>query len=1133
MPSATSPRRRPRDESDGEAESLRDSQRSTPSTSGKRARTNGYESDGESPAPEVRPVNRHWNGGNNVSEDEDEDHDPNSPDHFQPGALVRVKLTNFVTYGNAEFFPGPSLNMVIGPNGTGKSSLVCAICLGLGQGPNVLGRASQIGEFVKHGLPEAQIEIELQKRPKELHNHVIRLKIIRDSNSREWYLNGRKTSLKAVQELTESFRIQVDNLCQFLPQDKVSEFAGLDPVKLLLATERAAAAPEMIKWHEALKEYRKEQKSLESGFTTDKEHLETLESRQRDLHAEVQKLQERQEIQDKVKILRNTVPFVEYRVALADHHVFKANKREAQKRYEELNASVQPLLQSITDKKEYARRINSVITQRKAALTSAEQEADRKIAEVEGLDDEITANEQKFEAERREQIGRKKEIQKAQRKVMDWQAQLNEPSLKFVAAEWNERIRGKDHEIRDIRAEVTDGEGRERELKGLARENREKKEDAEQELGRFNTQEGRQLNKLEQVSKQASDAWKWVQENQESFEKEVYGPPIISCSLKDPRYANAIESLLRKADFTAFTAQTLNDFVKLSNELHKNRKMTSITIRDAASSPQRDPPTVSTDELQKLGMEGWAINFIDGPTPVLNMLCNSQKLDKAAVTLRDMSEDHFNFVLKDGRIDKFVAGTQSCQVSRRREYGPLAFTTTTRAVNSAKIWTDQPVDTSIRRELEGKVEILEAAYAILKKEAITNKAKLVELRKRISDIEDEKQKLTKEKGELQKEHSRRAALPDKIQLEEEALATKQKASEEFRDRLKILHTQHDHAVLRKSKKALEHKELVEKIRDRHDELLEAQIRHIEAQSDIEGLTARNEGIVQQLEAEEARKNHAEQEARRVSEIAKKALVVCKAILADPEYADDAMPEFSRPPEGLTVDALELEIAAEESKLEYMQSNNPNAIRDYERRQVEVDKLKEKIDATEAKLEKLENRITKIRDRWEPRLDTLINTISEAFSHNFEQIGCAGSVSVNKDEDFNDWSIQIRVKFRPGEDLQILDAHRQSGGERSVSTIFYLMALQSMAQSPFRVVDEINQGMDPRNERMVHERMVEIACQEYTSQYFLITPKLLTGLRYDKRMKVLCIASGEHMPEDYKKLDISSIIGIRRAIMANA
>ena len=60
---------------------------------------------------------------------------------YQPGSIVRVKLANFVTYTAVEFFPGPSLNMVIGPNGTGKSTLVCAICLGLGWGPQVWSNA--------------------------------------------------------------------------------------------------------------------------------------------------------------------------------------------------------------------------------------------------------------------------------------------------------------------------------------------------------------------------------------------------------------------------------------------------------------------------------------------------------------------------------------------------------------------------------------------------------------------------------------------------------------------------------------------------------------------------------------------------------------------------------------------------------------------------------------------------------------------------------------------------------------------------------------------------------------------------------------------------------------------------------
>ena len=151
--------------------------------------------------------------------------------------------------------------------------------------------------------------------------------------------------------------------------------------------------------------------------------------------------------------------------------------------------------------------------------------------------------------------------------------------------------------------------------------------------------------------------------------------------------------------------------------------------------------------------------------------------------------------------------------------------------------------------------------------------------------------------------------------------------------------------------------------------------------------------------------------------------------------------------------------------------------------------------------------------------------------------------------------------RENEPLTILDSHRQSGGERAVSTIFYLMSLQSLTRSPFRVVDEINQGMDPRNERLAHARMVSIATgnderqfqlQEDGvasedageaggngrgdgqrgaggSQYFLITPKLLHGLRYARGMRVLCIASGEYMPKDQTCVDFRACVDIRRAI----
>jgi len=97
---------------------------------------------------------------------------------------------------------------------------------------------------------------------------------------------------------------------------------------------------------------------------------------------------------------------------------------------------------------------------------------------------------------------------------------------------------------------------------------------------------------------------------------------------------------------------------------------------------------------------------------------------------------------------------------------------------------------------------------------------------------------------------------------------------------------------------------------------------------------------------------------------------------------------------------------------------------------------------------------------------------------------------------------------------VLSAQVHSGGERSVSTIMYLMALQNMMVSPFRCVDEINQGLDERNERLVFKRIVENSTTpplDKCGQYFLITPKLLPNLTdmENEDVTIHCIFNGPY------------------------
>jgi chromosome segregation ATPase len=434
-------RRRADVEEDEDADNLRNSQRTTPSESGKRARTNGYNAS-ESPEPEISDAEGPQmpaTNGNAVRGGSAHDENNLAEGEFQPGAIIRVKLTNFVTYEAAEFFPGPNLNMVIGPNGTGKSSLVCAICLGLGWGAKHLGRAGDVGEFVKHNTMEAFIEIELQG-PKDGLNHIIKVKIIKENNAREWWLNKKKTSMKAIQDLTRSLSIQIDNLCQFLPQDKVSEFAALTPVELLHQTQRAAAPEEMQDWHSELKEHRKEQKELELRNSNDKEELEKLEARQDGLRAEVRKLEERREIEHQVAFLKMKRPFVEYRCARTEHLACKDRKTATQKRYQKLEERLQPTLENLNQRKAMRDQIGVVCKQRKQALRAAEQQADKCLSDYEAKKEEEVNIQQKRSAEVQADKHHKTEVTKQERKVLDLKNRMKEKPIEFDNVAFNDRI---------------------------------------------------------------------------------------------------------------------------------------------------------------------------------------------------------------------------------------------------------------------------------------------------------------------------------------------------------------------------------------------------------------------------------------------------------------------------------------------------------------------------------------------------------------------------------------------------------------------------------------------------------------------------------------------------------------------
>jgi len=159
-----------------------------------------------------------------------------------------------------------------------------------------------------------------------------------------------------------------------------------------------------------------------------------------------------------------------------------------------------------------------------------------------------------------------------------------------------------------------------------------------------------------------------------------------------------------------------------------------------------------------------------------------------------------------------------------------------------------------------------------------------------------------------------------------------------------------------------------------------------------------------------------------------------------------------------------------------------------------------------------NSIKDIQGAWQEKLNELVEEINQSFSRNFKEIQCQGEVVLERPDDIAAWAIDIRVKFRSDAAQRTLNARLQSGGERSVATMLYLIALQSLTSCPFRLVDAINQAMDQTNERMIFDVVAAAACRPNLPQYFLITPKLLPDLNFRPEMTILNVFNGSWMLE---------------------
>ncbi|KAJ1948966.1 Structural maintenance of chromosomes protein 5, partial [Linderina pennispora] len=332
-----------------------------------------------------------------------------SPDEYRAGSIMHISLRNFVTYDRIEVSPGPNLNMIIGPNGTGKSTIVCAIALGLGEKPSVLGRAKDISEYVKHGHESGSIEITLAG--KDGSGPVrIRRDINHQNNTSSWKLNGRAATFSEVSSMTKSMHIQVNNLCQFLPQDRVVEFSKMSPQELLKETQKALGRDDLWDLQKRIVEKRAQERQKLTEIQRLRHDTETLHKQNDVLERDVQRWQERQAAESQMRVLTALIPVVKYTEAKAGHDRRKEERRRAHTNYMEVRNQPGPAEDEIKTLDGKIARNENTRRRRQEERNEFEKEARHQLNQLERLDKTQTDLQNEFEELKKRAHRRREEI---------------------------------------------------------------------------------------------------------------------------------------------------------------------------------------------------------------------------------------------------------------------------------------------------------------------------------------------------------------------------------------------------------------------------------------------------------------------------------------------------------------------------------------------------------------------------------------------------------------------------------------------------------------------------------------------------------------------------------------------------
>ncbi|KAH0792271.1 structural maintenance of chromosomes protein 5 [Histomonas meleagridis] len=996
-------------------------------------------------------------------------------------------------------FPSPGLNLIIGPNGSGKSSIICAIGLGLGASPSLLARSNKITGFIRHSCKEAIIKILLTADPPFW---VCRR--ISSDNSTQWRIKfpdgkWKQTTNADVLQRIQALHIQLDNLCMFLPQERVKEFSTLKPTQLLSATEQAINIQAYSEYQSLLRDFQS-QKDITQKINDLQNNLQIYQSEVERMHNDVVRYRQIEECKANIEKYEKKIPWVIYQNVHQEYREVHQQLRKEIGIYKKTKKELSPLTDEIerlkgekggTIKyKEAFQNTKSIVIKLSQQMFQNENKLQGIKAKLSTFKDEQQQRNKKLEQlqtilEQKSQIpdsqenvkeldNQRKELQKKHN-----QLKLNESETSQQISSCNLRISKRENKMKEINKRIKSFEDEKNQLIRHLQKN----------LGRNNE----------------IQLYQYIEDHKNQFEGNVYGPICIELQFSEPRNANIIQMIVENQYLLSFLAEKTRDFNTIFAYTKQN-KIDGINLSNAEDVQQSQSQLSQCPNLSEYGFTNYADELFEAPYPVKKMLCNIAKLDRIPVGKGNKCRQSIEMLQKEifpkYGINRYFIDDLFYIMYKSRQGNTYTIIST--PIRQSNIWRSIVNQKDNEKNLIEEKEKIELKIKKIKKE-------LNDINLHSRNIKDELSEVTRQIQEIKDKIQNNLTLRNK--LDQIKLKIKQLKKEIDKDPQLLEEYQNKLQIYIKNKAKI-CKELGNKLQQIINDTKELD----KALFNEQKINSRLMELQEQLEEENQK--YAEQE-RLILELNNKKEELERE---QKKRQNEAKEKCELTPENKEMmatlpgdlDILKSELANYKARYAAIAHIDPTIAQRFAQAENKRNETKAKLEELQKKSEDNLIELDKRFTNWKQVVSNDINLISNSFTELMNSCGYRGEVHLDYDvkEKLETYKLNLLVAFNKVSKLNILSSSRQSGGEKSVTTLMYLLALQDCTKFPFRVVDEINQGMDEVNDRNTFSQVMSYAIRKnQASQYFLVTPKLLPELDLLDGVTVLVVMNGPFVDND--------------------